>query len=80
MLALQAIRETAAVTIRGIEGGGENQETTIQPQTTNRKSNHRSCNLDRGPGRSNLQSLSPDKNIHLIKFAPEPIVYTSVGA
>src|ERR1700726_2568951 len=52
--------------------GGENQETTIQPQTTNRTSNHRSGNLDRGPGRLNLQSLSPDKYIHLIKFAPEP--------
>src|SRR6202047_3041949 len=52
--------------------GGENQETTIQPQTTNRTSNHRSGNLGRGPGRLNLQSLSPDKYIHLIKFAPEP--------
>jgi transposase-like protein len=31
--------------------GGENQETTIQHQTTNRKSNHRAGNLGRGPGR-----------------------------
>src|SRR5271165_4778964 len=53
--------------------GGENQETTIQPQTTNRTSNHRSGNLDCGAGRLNLQSLSPDKYIHLIKFAPEPL-------
>ena len=52
--------------------GGENQETTIQPQTTDRTRNHRSGNLDRSPGRLNLQSLSPDKYIHLIKFAPEP--------
>src|SRR3984893_15136943 len=52
--------------------GGENQETTIQPQTTNRTSNHRSGDLDSGPGRLNLQSLSPDKYIHFIKFAPEP--------
>jgi hypothetical protein len=28
--------------------------------------------LDRGPGRLNLQSFSPDKYIHLIKFTPEP--------
>jgi hypothetical protein len=37
--------------------------------------------LDRGPGRLNLQSLSPDKYIHLIKFAPEPFAAgdTSVG-
>jgi hypothetical protein len=35
-------------------------------------SNHRSGNLDRGPGRLNLQSFSPDKYMHLIKFAPEP--------
>jgi hypothetical protein len=36
--------------------GGENQELAIQPQTTNRKSNHRSRNLDRGTGRLNLQA------------------------
>jgi hypothetical protein len=63
--------ETAAVTIRGIPVGRENQETTVQPQTTNQRSNHRSGNLARGPGR--LKSAKPpDKNIHLIKFAPEP--------
>jgi hypothetical protein len=43
--------ETAAVTIRGIPVSRENQETTVQPQTTNRKSNHHSGNLGRGPGR-----------------------------
>ena len=32
--------ETASVTIRGIPVSRENQETTIQPQTTNRKSDH----------------------------------------
>jgi hypothetical protein len=47
-----------------------------QSQLTNRKSNHRSTNLGRGPGR--LTSAKPsqqtktDKNIHLRKFAPEP--------
>jgi hypothetical protein len=51
----------AAVTIRDIEGGGENQETTIQPQTTNRKSNQRSWNLDHGPGRLNLQASRQTK-------------------
>jgi transposase-like protein len=49
--------ETAAVTIRGIPVGRENQETTVQPQTTNQKSNHRSGNLGRGPGR--LKSAKP---------------------
>ena len=37
--------------------GGENQETTIQPQTTNRKSNHRSGNVGRGLG-----GLKPGKS------------------
>ena len=32
--------ETVAVMIRDIPVGRENQETTVQPQTTNRKSNH----------------------------------------
>ena len=41
--------------------GGENQETTIQPQTTNRKSDQRSWNLDRGPGRLNLQASRQTK-------------------
>src|SRR4029077_8735344 len=52
--------------------GGENQETTIQSQTTNRTSNHRSGNLDRCPGR--LKSTKPlAKQIHTLnKFAPEP--------
>src|SRR5580693_1203665 len=59
--------------------GGENQETTIQPQTINRTSNDRSGNLDRGPGRLNLQSFSPDKYIHLIKFAPEPARQGSIS-
>jgi transposase-like protein len=49
--------ETAAVTIRGIPVGRENQETTVQPQTINQKSNHRSENLGRGPGR--LKSAKP---------------------
>src|SRR6201997_1585812 len=31
--------------------GIKNQETTVQPQTTNQKSNHRSGNLGRGSGR-----------------------------
>src|SRR4029077_7341082 len=39
--------------------GGENQETTIQPQTTNRTTNHRSGNLGRGPGR--LKSAKPSR-------------------
>jgi transposase-like protein len=43
--------KTAAVTIRGIPVGRENQETTVQPQTTNRRSNHRSGNLGCSPGR-----------------------------
>src|SRR5580704_3620843 len=37
--------------------GGENQETTIQPQITNRKSNHRSGNVGRGLG-----GLKPGKS------------------
>src|SRR5258707_9204291 len=37
--------------------GGEKQETTIQPQTTNRKSNHRSGNVGRGLG-----GLKPGKS------------------
>src|SRR4029077_6156739 len=37
--------------------GGENQETTNQPQTTNRKSNHRSGNVGRGLG-----GLKPGKS------------------
>ena len=37
--------------------GGENQETTIQPQITNRKSNHRSRNVGRGLG-----GLKPGKS------------------
>ena len=49
--------QTAAVTIRGIPVGRENQEATVQPQTTNRKSNHRSGNLGRSPGR--LKSAKP---------------------
>jgi transposase-like protein len=49
--------ETAAVTIRCILVGRENQETTVQPQTTNQKSNHRSGNLARGSGR--LKSAKP---------------------
>jgi len=51
--------ETAAVTICGIPVGRENQETTIQPQTTNRKSDHRSRALGRGPGR--LKSAKPSR-------------------
>jgi hypothetical protein len=43
--------------------GGENQETTIQPQTTNRKSNHRSGNVGRGPGRmKSAKPLARQKN------------------
>ena len=49
--------ETAAVTIRGIPAGGENQETTIQPQTPHRKSHRRPRNLGRGPG--GLKSAKP---------------------
>jgi transposase-like protein len=49
--------ETAAVTIRGIPNGRENQKTTVQPQSNNRRSNHRSGNLGRGPGR--LKSAKP---------------------
>jgi hypothetical protein len=41
--------------------GGENQETTIQPQITNRKSTHRSGNVGRGLG-----GLKPGKS-----FAPQ---------
>src|ERR1700746_3842308 len=37
--------------------GGENQETTVRPQTANQKSYHRSGNLGRGPGR--LKSAKP---------------------
>jgi transposase-like protein len=43
--------ETAAVTIRGIELAEKIKKPTVQPQTTNQKSNHRSGNLGRGPGR-----------------------------
>src|SRR5208337_3615333 len=53
--------------------GRENQETTVQPQTTDQKSNHRSGTLGSGPRR--LKSAKPsrqDKNIHARKFAPEP--------
>jgi hypothetical protein len=42
--------ETVAVTIRGIPVSRENQKTSVQSQTTNRKSNHRSGNVDRGLG------------------------------
>ena len=57
--------ETAAVTIRGIPVSRENQETTVQPQTPNRKNNPRSGNLGRGLGR--LKSAKPSRktqNIH----------------
>jgi hypothetical protein len=50
------------VTIPRHRTGGENQETTIQPQTTNRKSNQRSWNFDRGPGRLNLQASRQTKH------------------
>ena len=60
MLGFQAIRDGGPDDPRH-RTGGENQETTIQPQTTHRTSNHAHGNLDSGPGRSNLQSLSPDK-------------------
>jgi transposase-like protein len=39
--------------------GGENQETTVQPQTTNHKSKHDSGNLGCGPGR--LKSAKPSR-------------------
>src|SRR5271165_7432196 len=41
--------------------GGENQETTIQPQTTNRKSNHRSGNVGRGLGGLTWKIIRPTK-------------------
>jgi hypothetical protein len=63
--------ETAAVTIRGIELAEKIKKQQVQPQTTNRTSNHRSGTLCRGPGRPKSEAFSPDKNIHLRKFAPE---------
>jgi transposase-like protein len=62
----------AAVTIRGIPVSRENQKTSVQPQTTNRKSNHRSGNVGRGPGRLKSANLLARQNTHLRKFAPEP--------
>src|SRR5246500_3568605 len=56
--------ETAAVTIGGIPVGRENQETTVQRQTTNRKSNHRSGNVGRG-----LDSLKSGKSFARQKHA-----------
>jgi hypothetical protein len=50
--------------VQAIRNGGRDDplhRTRLQPQTTNRTRNHRSGNLDRGPGRLNLQSLSPGK-------------------
>jgi hypothetical protein len=52
--------------------GRENQETRVQPQTTNRKSNHRSGNLGRSPGRLKSAKSFARQKIHLIKFAPQP--------
>jgi hypothetical protein len=53
---IQAIRDRGRNDPRH-RTGGENQETTIQPQITNRKSNHRSGNVGRGLG-----GLKPGKS------------------
>jgi hypothetical protein len=48
-------------------------KATVQPQSTNRKSNQRSGNLGRRPGRLAFVKVCwPDTNIYLITFAPEP--------
>ena len=71
--------ETAAVTIRGIELAAKIEKATIRPHTPHRKAKHRSRTLGRRsgglrPGKPN----SPSKNIHLRKFAPEPIHLSSM--
>ena len=68
--------ETAAVTIRGIPVGRENQEATVQPQTTNRKSNHRSSALGGDPGRIKPRKSFSQKTYIYRIFAPEPNQYT----
>jgi hypothetical protein len=61
------------VTIRGIPVGRENQETTVQPQTTNQKSNHRSSALDGDPGRIKPRKSFSHKTYIYRIFAPEPL-------
>src|SRR6202030_4786937 len=75
MLGIQAIRDGGRNDPRH-RTGGENQETTIQHQTTNRQSNHRSGNVGRGLG-----GLKPGKSFArqkhtLDKLAPEPFLRT----
>ena len=60
---VQAIREGSRDDSRH-RVSGENQETTIQPQTTNRTSNHRSGNLDCGLGRLKSTKSSRQTNTY----------------
>jgi hypothetical protein len=61
MLGFKRFSETATVTIRGIELAGKIKKQQFNLQTTNRKSNHRSWNLDRGADRLNLQASRQTK-------------------